>query len=124
MKSRLSGTIWMLTILNGVALFTVLGLAYSAGKQASGGTGFEPSGLIIPALIAVGMSIVLVWRLGAAFLGPVNELSEFSERLAAAPEDAVLRFRGPLHNGAQGLKHLPHFCIGGKWRQLEFFAHP
>src|SRR6516225_4175007 len=88
MKSRLSGTIWMLTILNGVALFTVLGLAYSAGKQASGGTGFEPSGLIIPALIAVGMSIVLVWRLGAAFLGPVNELSEFSERLAAGDSKA------------------------------------
>ena len=82
MKSRLSTTIWTLIILNGVALFTVLGLAYSAGRQAGNSTGFEPGGLIIPAIVALGITIVLAWRLGAAILSPINELSEFSERLA------------------------------------------
>jgi len=49
MKSRLSSTIWTLIILNGVALFTVLGLAYSAGRQVGGGEPFEPAGLVLPA---------------------------------------------------------------------------
>ena len=88
MKSRLSSTIWLLTIFNGVALFTVLGLAYSAGRQASAGSGFEPSGLIIPAIIALSMCVILAWRLTAAFISPVNELSEFSERLAAGDAKA------------------------------------
>jgi len=88
MKSRLSSTIWTLIILNGVALFTVLGLAYSAGRQTSGGAPFEPSGLVLPAIVALGMSIVLAWRLGGAILSPVNELAEFSERLAAGDAKA------------------------------------
>jgi len=88
MKSRLSSTIWTLVILNGVALAVVLGLAYNAGRQSSGGA-FEPSGLIIPGIIALGISIVLAWRLGSAILTPVGELSEFSERLAAG--DAKVR---------------------------------
>jgi methyl-accepting chemotaxis protein len=82
MKSRLSGTIWMLVILNGFALFTVIGFAYNAGRS-SGGGGFEPGGLIVPALVALGVSIFLAWRLGSAILSPVGELAEFSERLAA-----------------------------------------
>jgi twitching motility protein PilJ len=89
MKSRLSGTIWMLTIFNGLALFAVLGLAYSAGRQSNGASMSESSGLIFAGVIALGMSIVLAWRLGAAFLGPVNELAAFSERLAAG--DAKVR---------------------------------
>ena len=88
MKSRLSSTIWTLIILNGVALFTVLGLAYSAGRQTSGGAPFEPSGLVLPAIVALGMSIVMAWRLGGAILSPVNELAEFSERLAAGDAKA------------------------------------
>jgi len=89
MKSRLSSTIWTLVILNGVALAAVLWLAYSAGRQsAAGGGGFEPSGLIIPGIIALAISIVLAWRLGSSILTPVNELSEFSERLAAGDAKA------------------------------------
>jgi len=88
MKSRLSSTIWTLIILNGVALFTVLGLAYSAGHQAGGGAPFEPAGLVLPAIVALGMSIVLAWRLGGAILSPVSELAEFSERLAAGDAKA------------------------------------
>src|SRR5271157_2313764 len=90
MKSRLSSTIWTLVILNGVALFAVLWLAYSAGRQTTPGeNGFEPGRLIIPGIIALGISIVLAWRLGSAILTPVNELADFSERLAAG--DAKVR---------------------------------
>src|SRR5271165_2447780 len=88
MKSRLSSTIWLLTILTAAAFATVLGLAYTAGQQASGAVGFEPSGLIIPGLIALIMCVVLVWRLSAAFISPVKELAEFSERLAAGDSKA------------------------------------
>ena len=84
MKSRLSSTIWMLIILNGFAMFIVLGLAYSAGRQsAANSTGFDASGLIIPAVVALGTTIILAWRLGGGILFPVSELAAFSERLAA-----------------------------------------
>ncbi len=97
MKSRLSSTIWTLAILNGIAFFVVLGLAFSAGKSANGASIFDvgamPStasgGLFFSLALAVGMSIVLAWRLGAAILAPVNELSTFAERLAAG--DAKVR---------------------------------
>src|SRR5260370_4010822 len=83
------GTIWMPTIFDGLALFAVLGIAYSVGRQSNGASMFESSGLIFAGVIALGMSIVLAWQLGAAFLGPVNELAAFSERLAAG--DAKVR---------------------------------
>ena len=36
MKSRMSSTIWTLALVNGIALFAVLWLAYSAGRQSGG----------------------------------------------------------------------------------------
>src|SRR5260370_29212173 len=84
MKSRLSSTIWMLVFLNAVALAGAIWFSYSAGKQAeNGGSPLESSGTIVAVVIAIGMSIVLAWRLGAAILTPVSELASFSERLAA-----------------------------------------
>jgi len=84
MKSRLSSTIWTLIILNGVALFVVLGLAYSAGRQAAtNNTGFDATSLIIPGVVALAMTIILAWRLGGSILSPISELATFSERLAA-----------------------------------------
>jgi twitching motility protein PilJ len=83
MKSRLSSTVWMLVMVNAIALFTVFGLAYNTGKQAAAGGSFDPAGLIIPVIVATGMTIFLAWRLFGALLTPVNELAEFSERLAA-----------------------------------------
>jgi len=84
MKSRLSSTIWMLVFLNAVALAGAIWFSYSAGKQAAnGGSPLESSGTIVAVVIAIGMSIVLAWRLGAAILTPVSELASFSERLAA-----------------------------------------
>ncbi|MGB2635291.1 MAG: methyl-accepting chemotaxis protein, partial [Candidatus Acidiferrum sp.] len=84
MKSRISTTIWTLIILNGVALFAVLGLAYSAGRQAAANsTGFDATGLIIPGVVALSTTIILAWKLGGGILSPVSELADFSERLAA-----------------------------------------
>ncbi len=104
MKSRISTTIWTLVILNGVALFAVLGLAYSAGRQAAvNSTGFDATGLIIPGVVALSTTIILAWKLGGGILSPVSELAEFSERLAAgdgkARADVSLQRRVRLHRG-------------------------
>ncbi|MGC2388250.1 MAG: HAMP domain-containing protein, partial [Candidatus Acidiferrum sp.] len=91
MKSRLSSTIWTLVLANGIVLFAVLGLAYSAGRQSGGASLFDfgalPSGasgsVMLAVLLAVGMAIFLAWRLGNRLLTPVQELAQFSERIAA-----------------------------------------
>src|SRR5690348_3983125 len=86
MKSRLSSTIWTLVLVNGAVLLTVLALGISAGRQ-SGGAPFEfgslPASAILAGVLAIGMAIILAWRLGSSLLGPVQELAHFSERLAA-----------------------------------------
>ena len=87
MKSRLSSTIWTLIILNAFAFVVVLALAYNAGRQSSGGA-FDASGLIIPGIVAIGISIILAWRLGGSILSPISELADFSERLAAGDAKA------------------------------------
>src|SRR5256884_1207959 len=91
MKSRLSSTIWTLVFVNGLALFIVLGLAYHAGRESGGVSLFDfgnlPSGasgsVMIAALIALGVAAILAWRLGSSVVTPVQNLTEFSERLAA-----------------------------------------
>jgi methyl-accepting chemotaxis protein len=91
MKSRLSSTIWTLVLLNGVILFAVLGLAYSAGRQSGGASLFDfgslPSGasgaVMLAVLLALGMAAFMAWRLGTKLLTPVQELAQFSERIAA-----------------------------------------
>jgi methyl-accepting chemotaxis protein len=91
MKSRLSSTIWTLVLTNGVILFAVLGLAYSAGRQSGGASLFDfgslPSGasgsVMLAVLLALGMAIFMAWRLGSKLLTPVQELAQFSERIAA-----------------------------------------
>ena len=73
MKSRLSSTIWTLVLMNGVILFAVLGLAYSAGRQSGGASLFDfgalPSGasssVILALVLALGMAVFLAWRLGS-----------------------------------------------------------
>src|SRR6266481_6137368 len=87
MKSRLSSTIWTLVLLNGVAGFVVLGLAFSAGKKAGEASLFDfgsPAGgtVLLAIVLALVMAVILAWRFGA-LLGPVQALAEFSERLAA-----------------------------------------
>jgi twitching motility protein PilJ len=87
MKSRLSSTIWMLVLATGAALVGVLWLAYSAGRQSGGAALFESNPgstlVIFAALVSLGMLALLGWLLNAKFIAPVQELAEFSEKLAA-----------------------------------------
>src|ERR1700757_2228572 len=92
MKSRLSSTIWTLVFVNGLALFLVIGLAFHAGREAGGDKSILdfaslPSGASGAVILAVLLSLVvggfLAWRLGSSVLTPVQQLAEFSERLAA-----------------------------------------
>ncbi len=102
MKSRLSSTIWTLVLANGVVLFAVLGLAYSAGRQSNGASlldfGALPSGasgsVLIALALAVTMALVLAWRLGSALLTPVKQLAEFSEKFASGD----VRARAEVHS--------------------------
>jgi methyl-accepting chemotaxis protein len=96
MKSRLSSKIWTLVLVNGVVLFTVLGFAYSAGRQSGGASIFEFSALpagasgavMIALVLAVAGALFLAWRLGSGLLTPVQQLADFSERFAAGDNRA------------------------------------
>ena len=91
MKSRLSSQIWTLALLTGAGFLFAVGLAVSAGRAAKDGGFFEaiatPAGAGAIA-VAITATILLAWRLGSAILSPVNELAEFSERLAAGDSKA------------------------------------
>ena len=96
MKSRLSSTIWTLALVIGIALFAVLWLAYSAGRQSGGASmldfGALPSAasgsVLFAVLLAVLTDMFLAWRLKASFVGPAQELAQFSERFAAGDSRA------------------------------------
>src|SRR2546430_9868275 len=104
MKSRLSSTIWTLVFVNGLALFIVLGLAYHAGRESGGVSLFDfgnlPSGasgsVMGAALLALGVAAILAWRLSSSVVTPVQNLTEFSERLAAGRPPP--RAQSPSHH--------------------------
>lgn len=106
MKSRLSSTIWTLVFVNGLALFGVLGLAFHAGREAKDSSLFDfaslPSGasggVIFAVLLSLSVAAFLGWRLNSTFVAPVNQLAEFSERLAAG--DARAPMSSPTTNWA------------------------
>jgi methyl-accepting chemotaxis protein len=91
MKGRLSSTIAMLGIVNLVALFAVLFLAFGAGSNANGLSVFDfgslPSGAGLRVLMAAAVCLAAglgVWfTLSNRLSKPVNDLYEFSEKLAA-----------------------------------------
>src|SRR3974390_260416 len=91
MKSRLSSQIWTLALLTGAGFLLAVGLAVSAGRAAKDGGLFDaiatPAGAGAIA-VAFTVTILLAWKLGSAILSPVNELSTFSERLAAGDSKA------------------------------------
>ncbi len=96
MKARLSSTIWMLALWNGLALFLVLGMAYHAGRVSGGASMFDfgslPSGasgaVLLAALVALGTALMGALTLGRRVLDPVREIAEFSERFAAGDSRA------------------------------------
>src|SRR5215467_6102698 len=62
MKSRLSGTILTLIVLNAIAYAAAIYFAFSAGKQAAGGSS-ETTGVFVAGGVALIASILLFWRL-------------------------------------------------------------
>src|SRR5438309_3961146 len=91
MKSRLSSTIWTLVFVNGLALFVIIGLAFHAGRESNGNSLLDfaslPSGssggVIFAVLLSLAVGAFLAWRLGSSVVTPIQQLAEFSERLAA-----------------------------------------
>jgi twitching motility protein PilJ len=75
---------------NGIVLLSVLGLAYSAGRQSGGASLFDFSSLpsaasgsvVFAVLLAVAAVAFLGWRL-TSVVAPVQQLTDFSERFAA-----------------------------------------
>jgi methyl-accepting chemotaxis protein len=91
MKARLSTTVWMLTLASSAALFGVLILSYSAGRQSGGLSLLEaPSlpgnagfNLLCAAAISVTMALLIIFVLARRVLRPLSELASFSERFVA-----------------------------------------
>ncbi|HUL34360.1 MAG TPA: HAMP domain-containing methyl-accepting chemotaxis protein [Candidatus Eisenbacteria bacterium] len=92
MKSRLSNTILMLILANAGAYAVAIWFAFSAGKQAGGGSA-DNTGIIVAGVVAVVVSFFLFWRL-SGISAPLNELAAFSERLAAGDSKA----RADIHS--------------------------
>ena len=110
MKSRLSSTIWTLVIVNGLAFFVAIGLAFHAGREANGnslldfaslpgGAGGAVFGAFVLALAVAGF---VAWRLDSAVITPVHQLAEFSERLAAGDPRARAEVRAPGDRPTRG----------------------
>jgi methyl-accepting chemotaxis protein len=90
MKGRLNSTLWIMVIVDVVALFMVLLLAYSAGAH-SGGLGITDFGalgqgagikLLFAFVVAAVAGLVTFITINNRVLIPVRRLSEFAERFA------------------------------------------
>ena len=90
MKGRLNSTILRLVALSALALFAVLGLSYGAGARSGGlslldfnllpgAAGMELFGALV---IALGFALLLWFLLTNRVSEPVQELVDFSEKLA------------------------------------------
>ncbi len=90
MKGRLNSTIWLVILINLVALLVGVGLAYSAGASSGGapiweagsvaGAGFK---LVLGLAIGGAGLLLALSMLGSHVVKPVRELVEFSERLGS-----------------------------------------
>jgi len=96
MKGRLSARMWVLVLLNAVALVGVLVLAYSAGAR-SGGLAIQDVGalgrtagleLLGAAFVAVAITLILIFRLDAKAVKPVDELLLLTDRMASGDTEA------------------------------------
>src|SRR3989442_3491457 len=101
MKSRLSSTIRMLVLWNGLALFGVLALAYHAGRMSGGAAIFDigsmPNGagsvVLVAALVALRTALILALTPGRQGLKAASELAEVFDRFP--PGDAGAPGAGP-----------------------------
>jgi methyl-accepting chemotaxis protein len=90
MKGRMNANLWKWTGINAAALMAVMLLAYGAGAR-GGGLGIQDFGalpqgagfrLLGAAFLVVAASVALVIQLSSRVLRPVEQLTDFSERLA------------------------------------------
>ena len=98
MKGRLSSTIWMIVTVNVVAVLLVLWLAYEAGAH-SGGLGLRDAGalggssgpqLLFAVAIGAAAAIFSISVLGSKVVKPVQEITDFSEKIAGGDNNARL----------------------------------
>src|SRR3954467_10008472 len=98
MKGRLNSTILMLVVVNFVALFAVLTLAFGAGAH-SEGLSLLDVGALKPAagfrlLAATGVAIIaglFVWfRMSNKVAAPVSQLVEYAEKFSSGDYKARL----------------------------------
>jgi methyl-accepting chemotaxis protein len=101
MKGRLRKTIWTLLLAGAGCLFAMLGLAYSAGSKSGGVSMLNFAGLPQPAvlplaiavILCVGLLITLITVLGNRVLEPVDQLANYSQRLAAGDSRASVQLK-------------------------------
>jgi methyl-accepting chemotaxis protein len=98
MNGRLRSTIWTLLMGGVVTLITILGLAYGAGAK-SGGLSILDIGdlpaqsavrLGIAGALCAGLIIALLSVLGSRVLGPVEQLAEYSKKIASGDTRATV----------------------------------
>jgi twitching motility protein PilJ len=91
MKGRLNQAIWTLSVINAIALFAVLYLAYSAGAHANGlgiadvmsAPGKAPTLFFAAAFVCLAVAIAVLFMLSNKVAKPVSELVEYSRKFAA-----------------------------------------
>src|SRR5260370_40769418 len=91
MRGRLNSTVWMIVILDAIAMIAVLLLAYSAGQHAGGVgitdapsvTGSGAGGkLLVAFCLFAGAILVTFVVLNNKVLAPLKGLATFAERFA------------------------------------------
>ena len=91
MKGRLNQAIWTLSVINAIALFVVLYLAYSAGAHANGlgiadvmsAPGKAPELFFSAAFVCLAMTVAVLFMLSNKVAKPVSELVDYSHKFAA-----------------------------------------
>jgi len=101
MKGRLKKIIWTLLLAGAASLLAVLGLAYSAGSK-SGGVSILDFGalpqpavfpLVLAATLCCGVLLALIIVLRSRVLGPVEQLADYSQKLAAGDSRARVELK-------------------------------
>jgi len=98
MNGRLRNTIWTLLLAGVVCLIAMLGFAYSAGSKSGGLSMFDfgslPSAAAVPlaiaAVLCLGLVIALFTILGGRVLAPVEQLAEYSKKVASGDTRATV----------------------------------
>src|SRR5438105_2756454 len=91
MKGRLSSTVWKLVVINFLILLAVFVLGYGAGAKSGGLSILDafsgPSGtgqrMLLGGLLCFIAAGILLYTLDVRVIRPVNDLTEFSEKLGA-----------------------------------------